>query len=127
MLAILPKAEPGFRAALPQVDSPAPSSVAQPHPAAMPATSVQMLVQMAAADVSVERRRRIAESAGRGLALLQRLHAETLVPPAGVEAVRGLENWLETFEMPEDAELASLMQEIELRVRVELAKHEMHV
>ena len=127
LLAILPKAEPGFRSALPQAEPASVPAMAQPQPAAVPATSVQMLVQMAAADASVDRRRRIAEKAGRGLALLERLHAETIVPPAGVEALRGLENWLDTFEMPEDVELAGLMQEIELRVRVELAKHEMLV
>lgn len=110
-------AEPAAPAATPPI-------VPHHQPAATPATSVQMLVQLAAADPAVEQRRKLAEKAGRGLALLERLDKELLLRPAAVEPLAPLQDWLETLEMPDDPQLAALMEEIELRVKVELAKHE---
>ncbi|WP_169715646.1 flagellar assembly protein FliX [Sphingomonas mucosissima] len=108
-------------------EQPAPAATPHHQSAVVPTTSVQMLVQLAAADPSVERRRKMAENAGRGLALLDRFDVETRVRPAAVEPLDALRDWLETFEMPDDPELAAVMQEIELRVKVELAKHELRV
>lgn len=108
-------------------EQPAPAPAHHPQPAAVPATSVQMLVHLAAADPSVERRRKMAENAGRGLALLEQLDTETRVRPAAVEPLDALRDWLESFEAADDPQLAALMQEIELRVKVELAKHELRV
>lgn len=128
LLSALPKAEAAAFRVLPTgAEPPAPAATHHPQPALLPATSVQMLVQMAAADPAVERRRKIAENAGRGLALLERLDAETRVRPAAVEPLDALRDWLQSFEAPDDPQLAALMQEIELRVKVELAKHELRV
>ncbi|WP_093063366.1 flagellar assembly protein FliX [Sphingomonas sp. OV641] len=127
MLAALPEAAAGFRAALPQQEAPVAAGVSHPQPAMVPATSVQMLVQLAAADPAIDRRRKMAEKADRGLALLDRLQAETVARPTSIEPLTALREWLDTFDMPEDSELAALMDEIKLRVRVELAKHDMWV
>lgn len=127
LLTALPKAEAAFRMMPTAPEQPAPAATPHPQSAVVPATSVQMLVQLAAADSSVERRRKMAENAGRGLALLDRLDVEKQVRPAAIAPLDALCDWLETLEMPEDPQLAAVMQEIELRVKVELAKHELRV
>jgi hypothetical protein len=38
-----------------------------------------------------------------------------------------LADWSAAFEAPEDPQLAALARDVELRVRVELAKHELRV
>lgn len=126
LLTALPKVEAAaFRAMPAGAEPPAPVGNHHPQPALLAATSVQMLVQLTAADPEVERRRKMTEKAGRGLALLERLDAETHVRPAAIEPLEALRDWLETFEAPDDPQLAAVMEEIELRVRVELAKHEL--
>ena len=66
---------------------PAPAPV---PPASLPATSVQMLVAMAAMEPPSERRRKVAEEMGRGLSLLERLHAELAEGVAAPERLREL-------------------------------------
>ena len=65
LLTALPKAEAAFRMMPTAPEQPAPAVTPHPQSAVVPATSVQMLVQLAAADSSVERRRKMAENAGR--------------------------------------------------------------
>lgn len=102
----------------------APASAA-PAVATSPATSVQMLVAMAAAaEPAVERRRRMAADTEKGLRGLERLYAEMLTGAPSVERLREIAEWSETLVPPEDPELARIAAEIDLRVRVELAKHE---
>lgn len=92
-----------------------------------PATSVEMLVTLAAAEPTIERRRRMAKAADNGLSLLERLHTELLTGTLPVERIDELVEWSETFDLPDDPELAAIAREIELRVRVEIAKHELRV
>lgn len=103
-------------------DAPTPPAVnAVPHPA----TSVQMLVTLAAADPIAERRRKAVAQADRGLAQLETLRDELATGLASPERLRALAGWAETFTIPDDPQLAELAREIELRVRVEIAKHDL--
>lgn len=124
LLAALPKAAEAFRVGT-GIDGPASPPAALPP--ALPATSVQMLVALAAAEPRVERRRREAAVADRGLALLEGLHAELLVGAPAPERLQELVEWSESFTVPDDPQLAGLAREIEVRVRVELAKYELRV
>jgi len=117
LLAALPKAVNFNVPDLPAPPPAAQSAVAQP-------VSVQMLVTLASVEPAVERRRRVAIEAGRALNALDRLN-DTLVaglPP--VERLREVAAWAGTVEVPEDPQLAAILKDIDLRVRVELAKHE---
>ena len=117
LLASLPKAA-AFAAAKPPVQDAAPAT-----PLAQP-VSVEMLVTLAAAESPIDRRRRAANQADRGLHALERLDAEQAAGLPAIERLREVAAWSETLETPQDPALAALLQEIELRVRVELAKHD---
>jgi hypothetical protein len=98
-----------------------------PRPVAampQPATSVQMLVALAAIDPAVERRRRQAVAAERGLTLLDQLDREVAQGAAAPEALVALAAWTRDFTLPEDPQLADIARAVELRVRVELARHD---
>ena len=122
-------------AASPKIDRPftaVEGEVLPPPAAAMPpapqaATSVQMLVAMAAVEASAERRRMIAAETDRGLSMLERPHAELATGVVAPERLQELAQWSETFEAPDDPQLASLAREVEVRVRVEIAKHEVRL
>ncbi|MFZ5746618.1 MAG: flagellar assembly protein FliX [Pseudomonadota bacterium] len=125
LLNALPKVLPerfglGERAPLP-----APATTQQQQGVAAP--SVQMLVALAAADPTVERRRRMAVDAERGLDALDRLHAELLSGTAGPERLQDIAEWAKSIDSPEDPVLADIMRDIDLRVRVELAKFNIEV
>lgn len=118
-------------AALPKVVERFPIAEDGPRPAAQPAVSgtaappmpsVQMLVALAAGDPGVERRRRQAADAERGLNALDRLHTELLSGTPSVARLREIAEWSQSFAMPDDAVLRGILSEIDLRVRVELAK-----
>jgi hypothetical protein len=90
-----------------------------------PTTSVEMLVALASVDPAVERRRKLAAEADRGLGLLERLYQDLQgdgVLPARLDE---LSAWVERFAVPDDPELAEVARDIEVRVRVELAKHDL--
>lgn len=128
LLAALPKAQETFRAAAGEPDPRASAAVPPAFATAtQPATSVQMLVAMAAAEPVVERRRKMAERADKGLSMLEKLHFELVSGAPSPERLQELAEWSESFEMPDNPQLASLAGEIELRVRVELAKHDLRV
>lgn len=128
LLAALTKAGEDFTTAVKVAETRAGAVLPAPAPStAQPATSVEMLVALAAAEPPVERRRKMAEATNRGLALLERLHAELLAGGLEPELVEELVEWSESFQAPENPELAALASEIEVRVRVELAKHELRV
>lgn len=123
VLGALTRSPGGF--ALPgtsRADPPPPSA-----PSLAAATSVQVLVAAAAANAIEspgERRRRIARPLARGLDLLDQLDVAAqrgLPDPPTLDA---LEAWAQDFTLPEDAELAPLARDVELRVRVELARHD---
>ena len=120
LLAALPKAAPGFLVAGEEaVARQAPMQGAATN---QPVPSVAMLVTLAAADPAIERRRKQAVDAERGIDALDRLHKELATGTPSVEALREIVEWSENFEASDDPVLAGILSDIELRVRVELAK-----
>lgn len=93
-------------------------------PLTPPSTSVEMLVALASVDPVLDRRRKLASVAERGLALLERLHQEAIEGSVMPERLAQLADWAASFALPDDRALADLARDIELRVRVELAKHD---
>lgn len=89
-----------------------------------PATSVSMLVALAAADDEVERRRRMAEQAERGLDALEQLDKDMIEGRPTVDKLRAVAAWSRGIAPPADPELARLVSDIELRALIELAKQE---
>ena len=92
-----------------------------------PHISAELLVAIAATEPEIDRRRKQAESAERAVTLLERLHAELVEGTLAPERVQELADWAAAFEVPDDPQIAALAREIELRVRVEVAKHELRV
>lgn len=120
LLAALPKAMPGFAAGMKEVAQDRPHV---PDPAtAHPTTSVAMLVTLAANDPQVERRRKLAVDAERGVAALDKLHKELVAGKPSVERLQEIVEWSENLEQSDDPVLAQILSDIDLRVRVELAK-----
>lgn len=125
LLGVLPKSVSGLTAA---TEESRPAAVQPlPAPAATPATTVQMLVAIAVANPVVERRRKLARKAERGIDMLDRLHKELIAGAPNPARLRDIVEWTQTIAPPEDPALAQLMGEIELRVRVELAKLDIEV
>jgi hypothetical protein len=123
LLGALPKVESGFplgRAAGTAAEVPPTPDPSTAHPT----TSVAMLVTLAAADPAIERRRKAAVQAEKGVDALDRLHKELVAGAPSVERLREIAEWSQSFEVPDEPQLASIMAEIDLRVRVELAKHD---
>lgn len=125
LLGVLPKSVSGLRAGA--EEAPAPALQPPPAPAAVPATTVQMLVAIAVTNPVAERRRKLARKAERGIDLLDRLHKELVSGTASAERLRDIVDWTKTMSPPDDPALANLMSDIELRVRVELAKLDIEV
>lgn len=101
-----------------------------PHASAQPGQplgSVQMLVTLAGFDPERERRRQMAEKGKAGLDALEALHAELLVGEPSPERLDQLAEWIVQVESPTDPVLAGIMAEIDLRVRVELAKLDVEI
>jgi hypothetical protein len=120
LLAALPKAAPGF----PIVEE---EAMARPVPMQgagtnQPVPSVAMLVTLAAADPAIERRRKQVIHAERGVDALDKLHKELATGIPSVERLREIVEWSENIEASDDPVLAGILSDIELRVRVELAK-----
>ncbi len=107
------------------VFSPAgPAAAAQAAPApAQPATSVDMLVLLAA-EGEAERRRRMAAQAEHGLAALEDLQAEIEGGQPNPAKLQELAAWTESLDRPHDPQLAQILEAIELRALVELAKYD---
>jgi hypothetical protein len=103
---------------------------APPPPPATPANqpvSVQMLVTLASAEPAIDRRRRIAIDADRGLDALTRLNEAMLAGTPAIEQLHEVAAWSAGLDLPQSPELADILKEIDLRVRVELAKHNLVV
>ena len=125
LTAASPKVE---RAAATMTGAPeAPAAPAVIPPASLPATSVQMLVAMAAMEPPSERRRKVAAETDRGLSMLERLNDALVAGVVPPEQLRELGDWATSFDAPDEPVLADLARDVELRVRVELAKHELRV
>ena len=101
------------------------SPPAAPVMAATPATSMAMLVALASLDPAVERRRRQAVDADRGLRLLERLRDQLSAGMATPDQLRDMRAWVDQHTTPDDPALAEILRDIDLRVRVELAKHDL--
>lgn len=101
------------------------ASPAQQTP--QPIANVQMLVTLAAIDPDRDRRRQQAERGHEGLDRLAALNAELIVGQPTPERLKQLADWVRQADAPEDPILAEIMAEIELRVRVELAKFDMEI
>jgi hypothetical protein len=86
--------------------------------------SVDMLMSIASSDGDREQRKRVVANAEQGLDHLEALHTGTLSGQVDPETLKGLSSWLS--EQPEQVapEVASIMRDINLRAKVELAKHE---
>ncbi|SFK18206.1 Class II flagellar assembly regulator [Sphingomonas sp. NFR04] len=125
LLAALPKSVPSLASRLEE------QVAAPPHPMPAPgtiaATSVQMLVAIAANNPIAERRRKQARDVERGIDALDRLHKELVAGTPDVGRLREIVQWSETVPTPADPQLAALMREIDVRVRVELAKLDIQV
>lgn len=91
-----------------------------------PAQSVQMLVTLAAASLppELERQRRLTKRAERGLDALETLQAALVTGVGAAEPIRELRSWIEERSPSNDPELAAILDEIDLRIQVELAKQE---
>ncbi len=124
LMAALPKAAPGFSVG----EGEAPAAPAPLPPGAGAGTtqalnpSVAMLVTLAAADPMIERRRKQAVDAQRGIDMLDQLHRELVAGVVSPARLQAIVEWSETFERTDDPALAAILSDIELRVRVELAK-----
>ena len=108
----------------------APSAPAPQQPAVQPGQplgSVQMLVTLAAYDPDRERRRQMAEQGSDGLDELEALQVELAVGEVSPKRLEQLAEWVSQVEQPNDPVLAAIMADIELRVRVELAKFDIEV
>lgn len=90
-----------------------------------PLGSVQMLVAISALNPADEARRTHVAQARKGLDALDRLHREMLSGRARKGTLDDLAQWVAHRPQVDDPALADMMRDIELRVRVELAKFNM--
>lgn len=96
---------------------------AQPMAGALsPNTSVEMLVMLSSVIANDDRLREHRRHAGQALDRLDELRRELLKGNVERETLDALSGWLAEAPAPDDPEMASLFQDIEIRVRVELAK-----
>lgn len=123
LLAALPKAASGFPVAE-EESVPMRQMPLQGAGATQPVPTVAMLVTLAAADPAIERRRKLAIQAEKGVDALDRLHKEVLAGTPSVERLQEIVEWSQSFEASDEPVLAQILADIDLRVRVELAKHD---
>lgn len=126
VLNALSKSDAALRLAVPKMEMPeAPRQGQQAAPTLQAATTVHVLLAAATAlETPKDKRRREARPAARGLEILEQLHAAQVKGLPDAVALDALTQWAALFEMPDDPELADIARDIELRVRVELAKHD---
>lgn len=125
MLQAVLAAQPARRAESVRFDAPIAAPALPGQLAAnAPVPSVAMLVTLAAAGNEPERRQEMAREAAAGLDHLDALHRELLAGIATPARLAKLRDWTRTRARPADPELARLMDELDLRILVELAKHE---
>lgn len=91
----------------------------------MPVQSVAMLVALASAsDVDGARRTEDLRHAENGIETLALLHGGLIAGVLSPQRIRALKEWRKGQRTPDDPKLASLMEDVELRILVELAKLE---
>ena len=110
------------KAAMPEAPPP---TQPQAGPTLQAATTVHVLLAAGTAlETPRDKRRRDARPAARGLEILEKLHAAQVKGVPGDQLLDALAQWAAVFEMPDDPVLAEIARDVELRVRVELAKHD---
>ena len=117
------RAAGGF--SMPQTSGAAPAAAAAPTASASAVADVSALMALQGVETATERRRRAIRRGGRLLDRLEELKLAMLSGEAGEGALESLGRTLRE-ERPEDAdaELTGLLEQIELRAAVELAKAE---
>jgi hypothetical protein len=83
-----------------------------------------MLVTLAAAGPEPDRRAEIARQAEEGVNALEQLHRALIAGTVGPQKLRELREWTRRRDRSADTALSTLLDEIELRILVELAKLE---
>lgn len=121
------KSVPAVQAAQQAVRTASGEVSAQPAPSMPPAHSVEMLVALSAAMPQSERTRQQAKYAERGLDRLEALRKALLRGTAKREELDELVEWVGERPKPEDSEFSELFNELEVRVRVELAKLDVEI
>ncbi len=128
VLNALSKPDASFRlpgGAAPRMDV---AATPPPAPSLQAATSVQVMIAAAALNETPQQiRKREAKRVDRGVSLLERLHQATLGGPPEPQVLEELAQWAEEFSLPDSPQLQSLARDVELRVKVELARHERFV
>jgi hypothetical protein len=125
LLTALPKVAEGFSVTREdKAPAAAPLPLQQQANVTVPVPNVAMLVTLAAADPMMDRRRRLAVQAEKGVEMLDQLHKEVLVGTPSIERLREIAQWSQTLDTPDEPVLAQILAEIDLRVRVELAKYD---
>lgn len=104
----------------PTQNSTAPASAA----AARGPISMDTLMSIAGAEGDREQRKRVVEKAEQGLDHLESLHSDALSGKVNPNTLKGLNSWLAEQTDQVDPQVASIMRDISLRAKVELAKHE---
>lgn len=122
----LPKPPSGFAPRDDHAAAPPPAPPIAGAPTS-PVPSVAMLVTMAATQDDTERRRRRARDAERGIDALEGLHRELLTGAATPARLAEIAQWSRDHAAQADPALAALLADIDLRVRVELAKFDVKV
>jgi hypothetical protein len=107
--------------------TPAIEQQAQPQVAATPQAmgSVQMLVAVSSVTPAEEKRKVQVALARKGLDALDRLHREMLSGKASKSTLESLKQWLDDMPDPDDEKMNKFFKDIELRVRVEMAKFDL--
>lgn len=101
---------------------PPPSMTAAPAMGAGPVASVAMLVTLAAVEPTADRRAEQMRSAAVGLDALAGLHRDLVAGPTVTQRLSGLREWARRRQRGADTELDALLDEVELRILVELAR-----
>lgn len=129
LIAAIAKPVSGARIALPILPDTAPApQPSQPLPqmaGAIGCSSIPLLIATAEVERPQERRRRLARNTDKALDLLERLNGAAAAGPVPPALLEELGQWAEQFEMPSEPGLRELARDVELRVRVELARHDM--
>lgn len=107
----------------PEIALPAPQPAAPPWTPG-PSHSVAMLVTVAAISPDQARWRDARRCAERGIAALAALHHHSLMGIADPDRLSDLADWVQHRSSTDDPALAVFLEEVELRILVELAKRE---
>lgn len=97
---------------------------ASPTTGAKGALSVDMLMTIAGAEGGQEQRKRLVKDAEQGLQFLEGIHTDALKGQSDPQKLEQLSAWLSNQEAASDPSVASIMKDIDLRARVELAKRD---